>query len=150
MYKVTKSMVSIASVLMMTSIATSPAFGTTTEETLKKLESDWTEATLQKDYKTIESIVAEDWVGQFGSMKKASRQDFIAELKSGNQVFTKVTVGPMTVRVMGKVAVIQGSADEISQYKGKDTSGKSTFTDVYEKRNGHWVVVNTQISRVLD
>jgi len=127
-----------------------PTFSATTSETLKKLELDWTEASIQKNYPVIESIVAPDWVAQAGSMKTITRQDFIDILKSGDQVFTKVTLGPMTVRVMGNVAVIQGSADETSQFKGKDTGGKSTFTDVYEKRNGHWVVVNTQMSRVLE
>ncbi len=44
----------------------------------------------------------------------------------------------MKVRVFGNSAVVTGSETEKSSYQGKDTSGKSAWTDVWVMRNGKW------------
>jgi hypothetical protein len=53
-------------------------------------------------------------------------------------------IGPMDVKVLGNVAVVQGSDTEKSSYKGKDTSGKWIWMDVFVKRDGKWVAVRSQ------
>jgi len=37
-----------------------------------------------------------------------------------------------------------GSNEEKSAYKGKDTSGRYTWIDVFVKRNGRWQAVASQ------
>jgi hypothetical protein len=44
--------------------------------------------------------------------------------------------------------VVQGYDDETSSEKGKDTSGTYSWTDVFQKRNGHWVAVASQTTKV--
>jgi len=41
----------------------------------------------------------------------------------------------MKVRFFGDTAVLTGSDEEKSSYKGKDTSGRYTWTDVFVKRS---------------
>jgi hypothetical protein len=40
--------------------------------------------------------------------------------------------------------VVQGSDDEKSTHNGKDTSGTYTWTDVFQKRGGRWMVIASQ------
>jgi len=61
---------------------------------------------------------------------------------------TSIEVGPMEVKVLGTVAVVQGSDTEKSMFKGKDTSGKYVWMDVFAKRDGKWVAVRSQIAQI--
>ena len=54
----------------------------------------------------------------------------------------------MDVKVIGNVAVVQGSDTEKSSYKGTDTSGKWAWMDVFVKRDGKWLAVRSQLARV--
>ena len=43
---------------------------------------------------------------------------------------------------------MQGADTETSSDGGKDTSGVYTWTDVYQKRGGKWMVVASQVTPV--
>ena len=57
-------------------------------------------------------------------------------------------MGPMDVRVFGSIGVVQGSDTEKSSYKGKDTSGKYVWMDVFQKKNGKWQAVRSEVTKV--
>ncbi len=48
----------------------------------------------------------------------------------------------MKVRIFGNTALVSGTEIEKSQYKGKDSSGKYIWTDVFVLRNGRWQAVS--------
>jgi len=54
----------------------------------------------------------------------------------------------MKVRVFGNTAVVTGTDTEKSSYKGKDTSGKYVWTDVFVQRNGRWQAAASQSVKV--
>jgi ketosteroid isomerase-like protein len=131
-------------VLGITAPATSSAKDTAkAEKELLQLERDWTQASLKGDATALGKILGDDWVGQgpAGTMTKAQ---VLAELKSGDNKTDSITLGDMKVRVYGDTAVVTGSDDEKSSYKGKDTSGHYTWTDVFVKRKGYWEAVASQ------
>jgi ketosteroid isomerase-like protein len=131
-------------VLGITAPATSSAKDTAkAEKELLQLERDWTQASLKGDATALGKILGDDWVGQgpAGTMTKAQ---VLAELKSGDNKTDSITLGDMKARVYGDTAVVTGSDDEKSSYKGKDTSGHYTWTDVFVKRKGHWEAVASQ------
>ncbi len=113
------------------------------EEALMQTERDWTEASLKKDAAALDKILADDWVGQ-GPPGTVTKAEALADLKSGDNKLESITLGDMKVRVLGDTAVVTGSDDEKSSYKGKDTSGHYTWTDVFAKRNGRWQAVASQ------
>ncbi len=108
-----------------------------------QMERDWTEAALKKDVATLDKILADDWVGQ-GITGSATKAQALADLKSGDSKQDSVTLGEMKVRVFGNTAVVTGSDDEKTSYKGKDTSGHYTWTDVFVKLQGRWQAVASQ------
>ena len=113
------------------------------EQALTQMERDWTEASLKKDVATLDKILADDWVGQ-GPTGTAPKAEALADLKSGDNKLDSITLGDMKVRVFGDTAIVTGSDDEKSSYKGKDTSGHWIWTDVFVKRQGHWQAVASQ------
>jgi hypothetical protein len=54
----------------------------------------------------------------------------------------------MKVRVFGNTAVVTGSDTEKSTYKGKDSSGKYAWMDVFANRNGRWQAVASESTMV--
>jgi ketosteroid isomerase-like protein len=113
------------------------------EKELLQIERDWVKASATKDAAALGKILGDDWVmqGPLGTMKKA---EVLADLKSGDSKIESITLGDMSVRVFGDTAIVMGSNDEKSSYKGKDTSGRYTWVDVFVKRKGHWQAVASQ------
>lgn len=54
----------------------------------------------------------------------------------------------MRVRVVGTIGIVQGVSDEVTAVNGRDTSGKWTFTDVFEQRGTQWVAVASHTAEV--
>jgi hypothetical protein len=69
-------------------------------------------------------------------------------MKSGASTLSSFEFGPMNVKVLGNVAVCQGSDTEKSTTKGKDCSGKYVRMDVFVRRDGKWVAVRSQDAMV--
>jgi hypothetical protein len=123
--------------------AKTKAAGTSVEQTLMQIEHDWTNAALKKDSAALDKILADEWVGQ-GPTGTETKAQTLAELKSGDSKLDSQTLGDLKVRVFGNTAVVTGSDDEKSSYKGKDTSGHWIWTDVFVKRQGRWQAVASQ------
>ena len=113
------------------------------EQALRQMEHQWGVAVDKKDVAALDKILADDWVGVYpeGAFTKAQT---LADLKSGDIKVETVGTVDMKVRDFGEVAVVTGSEEDKSSYKGKDTSGHYTWTDVFVKRNGHWQAVASQ------
>ncbi len=127
--------------------AAAPAKAPSVSETVKQLEHDWTDAQKAGDADKLGQIIADDWVG-IGSSGKETKQSLLADLKSGANKLDSFEFGPMEVKVMGSVAVVQGSYTEKSTTNGKDSSGKWVWMDVFVKRDGKWVVVRSENTMV--
>ena len=114
------------------------------EQTVMQMERDWVQASLKKDTAVMEKILADDWAGIDFSGKTNTKAQSIADLKSGASDTQSIDLGDMKVRVYGNTAIVTGSDTEKSTYKGKDSSGKYVWTDVFVNRNGRWQAVASQ------
>jgi hypothetical protein len=119
-----------------------------TVEALKQMEKDWSAAQIARDIEKLRTILAEDWQGLGSDGAISSKKEFLNDVKSGASKLDSFEMGPMDVKVMGRVAVVQGSDVEKSSTKGKDTSGKWVWTDVFVDRDGKWVAVRSQSAMV--
>jgi len=118
------------------------------EQSLTQLERDWNQATLTKDYKALNRIIADEWTGIDYQGVTVTKAESIAELKSGESSNTSVELGEMKVKVYGNTAVVVGSDMEKSTYHGKDSSGRYAWMDVFVKRGGRWQAVASQSTRI--
>ena len=127
--------------------AAAPAAAATVDA-LKQLEKDWSAAQIARDVEKLRTILAEDWQGLGSDGTMSTKKDFLRDVKSGASKLDSFEMGPMDVKVMGRVAVVQGSDTEKSSTKGKDTSGKWVWMDVFVERDGRWVAVRSQSAMV--
>jgi ketosteroid isomerase-like protein len=118
------------------------------KDELVKLEAAWSKASVAKDAAEVSKIVAPDWAGQNAGGKLMTRDKMLADMKSGVDAATSMTNHDVHVRLIGDIAIVQGSDDEKSTHMGKDTSGTYTWTDVFQKRAGHWVAIASQSTPV--
>jgi hypothetical protein len=147
----------VVSILVTTSIlafgqAKKPA-AASIEQTLTQMERDWcstgmSKANVDKDAKTMDRILADDWVGLSSQGKTRTKAAAIADLTSGSETYQSIELGPMKVRVFGNTAIVTGSDTEKSTYNGKDSSGKYVWTDVFVERNGRWQAVASESTKV--
>jgi len=121
---------------------------TPVEQTLLQMERDWNQATLTRDYKALQRIMADDWTGIDFKGVTTTKSESIAELKAGESRNEAVELGEMTVRVYGTTAIVMGSDTEKSRYQGKDSSGRYAWMDVFVKRNGRWQAVASEATRI--
>jgi len=111
---------------------------------IQQLERDWASALAAGDLDKVAQIVADDWTGINNDGSKATKQGLLAAVKAGKDKAETIEVGPMEVKVLGSVAVVQGTDIEKSVVEGKDTSGKWVWMDVFVKRQGKWVAIRSQ------
>jgi ketosteroid isomerase-like protein len=124
------------------------AKGPSVSQAIKQLEQDWTDAMKAGDADKLGQIVADDWIGLTYEGGKETKQSLLAGVKSGKDKAESIENGPMNVKVLGSVAVVQGSDTEKSMTNGKDSSGKFVWMDVFVKRDGNWVAVRSESTMV--
>jgi ketosteroid isomerase-like protein len=117
------------------------------ERTLMQMERDWGQAQIKNDFATVEKILAKDWVGIDYDGQVVDRAQMLAHMKTGSSTLQSEELSDMKVRVFGSTAVVTGKDSEKSTDRGKDSSGKYVWTDVFVMRNGVWQVVASQSTK---
>lgn len=113
-----------------------------------QMERDWAAAMVARDTARIEGIVASDWSLTDPMGQHMTREQALADLRSGALRFESTVPTDLKVTVYGDTAVVKGHTIDKGTYKGMDVSGKYAFTDVFVKRDGAWRAVSTHVTRV--
>ena len=121
---------------------------TATETKIAGFEADLGQAMIHKDIATLSALVGDDWTIQDKSGSMGTKAGFINDIKSGKLVVTSFKLHDLHVRVLGNVAYVQAFDDEISSYEGRESSGTYNWLDVWVNRDGRWVSVATQLTKV--
>jgi len=122
--------------------------GSAASDELKQVENDWVDAVKTKNADKLGDILADGWVGIGWDGKTSDKAKDLAELKTPGNSLDSFDMGPMKVRIFGNTAIVTGSDTEKSSEKGKDTSGKYVWTDVFVKQGGKWRAVASQSTKV--
>lgn len=117
-----------------------------TAATLRQLERDWVSAMQAGDGERIGRILGDDWIEVSSDGRKVTKERLMAGLKSSQVKVESIELGPMDVKVLGDVAVVQGSHLEKSTTNGERTSVEVIWMDVLANRGGKWVVVRSLYS----
>jgi len=126
--------------------AEKPAKKMSVEAALKDNENRWEGAVGTHDMATVESMVADDFVGVSSKGKVSNRRGLLSEMKRDKDTYTSAKNEKLDVHMYGGgVAIVVGTARE----KGTDKDGKAfdrafRFTDTWLDRNGKWQCVASQ------
>jgi hypothetical protein len=143
-----KSLITAAAAFVFAVGAASAADMSSTQESLVKLETTWSQAMVDRNAAIVDGILAPSWTAQDTSGKPSNKRQLLDDLKSGKLRITSMANHDVHVRVYGALAIVQGADTEKSSYAGKDTSGEYTWMDVFMKHDGKWHAVASQNSHV--
>lgn len=116
------------------------------EASIKDNENRWAMAGAKHDMKTVEGMVADDFIGINSKGKTQNRRSLLGEMKNDKDTYASTKNEKMDVHMYGKgVAVVVGTYRE----KGTGKDGKAfdrsyRFTDTWVERNGQWKCVASQ------
>jgi ketosteroid isomerase-like protein len=95
----------------------------------------------------LDGVLADGYV-ESEQGKTTTKAQMIAAFKAGIYKVESEEFGDMRVVVFGDHAVVNGIAASKQTLRGKDSSGKFRFTDVFEKRDGRWCAVTTYLVKI--
>ncbi len=117
------------------------------EKALMQIEQEWAKADMKADVEALDKILASGWVdNEDGTMTPKAQS--IAKLKGGIRKVESASVSDIRIFVVGDTATVHGLWTESSTERGKDTSAKYRFTDVFVKRDGRWQAVTSHTTKV--
>jgi len=117
------------------------------QQILKTLEQRG-EAQIQRDFPTLERIMADECIYTHASSQTQSKAEFLADLKSGKRIYKALKNTDLHVMVYGGTAVLTGRSDISAVNDGKDVEVATKFLEVYQKRDGRWQMVAHQSTRL--
>lgn len=121
-------------------------FGQGIDQQLKKLENDWAQAEVKKDFAGLDRIMADEYTFTDPDGKIFGKAQTIASFKTDANVLTSEVVSELTVQIYGDAAVVTGLTKET--IKGKDRGDTYRFTDTWVKRGSAWQCVAGHSSRL--
>lgn len=129
--------------------ATAAAAPKAAEPAVRELENKWLNALQRHDTATVQTLVAENYIGVTATGKFVNKSGLLAEIKKDKNNYESGTNTRMEVRVHGDTAVIVGTTKQT----GKDVAGKPfvysyRWTDTWVQRNGQWLCVASQSIQV--
>lgn len=116
---------------------------------LLAMEHEWGPAMVKRDFAALDRIMAPDWVLTAPDGTVQTRDQALADLRSGALKFESMVPSQVEVRLFGDTAIVTGFTDDRGTYKGEDVSGRYRFTDVFVNRNGKWQAVSTHVTPVM-
>ena len=118
------------------------------QEILIQLERDWVAALARNDVQFVESVLAEEFVATYGDGTRGDRKRELELVANFNQQVDKWTVDEFIVKVYRDTAVVWFTQRLVGPIQGKPTEIVTRYMDVFVNRDGRWLCVGSQSTRV--
>ncbi len=119
------------------------------ENQILKLFEDGDRALIAADIAELSRIFADDYVQYDETGKPSTKQEVLANLKSGAiRYIAMVSTGRRIGLPTKDVAIVHGSEDDEVEQGGKRFHARYVYMDIVVKRNGRWQIVASQLARL--
>jgi ketosteroid isomerase-like protein len=116
---------------------------------IDRLEEMWRNAMLKADATALDSLLSDDYMAITPNGTLLSKEQTLANLRSGATRFTAIEVSDRKVRFYGKTALLTSRAEVSGTNAGEDISGSIRYTHVYARdKQGAWKIVNFEASHI--
>ncbi|HVU45748.1 MAG TPA: nuclear transport factor 2 family protein [Terracidiphilus sp.] len=131
--------------------ATPPITSTqaTTVAQFQKIEDTWSDSVNKRDQYGLELVLSPLLVDVSASGDVTTRNQQVAQLITGDDKTVYLTQKVITVRMLGDVAVANGTYSLQHKVDGKPVDEKGVFTHVFQQVRGGWLCVNSQRTALL-
>ena len=118
------------------------------QEVLIRLERSWNEAFYRKDLDFIKNILANDFIATYDDGNRGDKATELALAAEFNQQVESAVQDDFTVKIFGNTAVVFFTLKLVGIKQGQRSELALSYTDVWVLRDGSWLCVSTQSTRV--
>ncbi|WP_420237821.1 nuclear transport factor 2 family protein [Telmatobacter bradus] len=113
-------------------------------EQFQKIENTWSKAVNEHDQYSLELVLSPLFVDVSASGDITTRNQQLAQVIVGEDKTLSLAQRVVTVRMLGDIAVANGTYTLHHKMGNAQVDEKGIFTHVYERLRGGWVCVNSQ------
>jgi len=118
---------------------------------IDQLEQTWRDAMIHRNAAAMESLLADDYVAITANGTLQSKDQTLANLRTGNLHFISIEFSDRKVRFYGQTALVTSRAEISGSNGDAEVSGSYRYTRVYVKdEHGAWKIVSFEASRIRD
>jgi ankyrin repeat protein len=128
--------------------ASSPPVDSVSKREIMEIEREGREASLRNDVAFFERTMAPDYFGIGPNGDRVTKDEAIAERKSGGLRWDAIDASEEDVRLLGAVAIASGIWKVKGNLDGRDISGAVRYTRIWQKIHGKLILVHNQITSV--
>jgi ketosteroid isomerase-like protein len=110
----------------------------------QKIEDSWSNAINRRDQYGLELVLSPLFVDVSASGDVTTRNQQVAQTITGDDKTLYLTQKVITVRMLGDIAVTNGTYDLHHKVNSAQVDEKGVFTHVFERVRGGWVCINSQ------
>lgn len=110
----------------------------------QKIEDSWDSAVNTRDQYSLELVLSPLYVGISAAGDVVTRNQEIADLISSQDKTLHLEQKVVTVRVLGDVAVVNGTYALHHKAGSGEADDRGVFTHVFERQHNTWACVNSQ------
>jgi ketosteroid isomerase-like protein len=125
------------------------ALGSPAETELKALEQQWSDAYVKGDTAALKTIEADDCITVEPDGTLITKAQDIKSVGDKTFVVKTATLSDLKVRMLGdNHGCVTGVTKLTGTDEGKDISGDYRFMDIFEKKDGKWQAVASQVTKI--
>ena len=119
------------------------------EAELKAIEQQWSDAYVKADTAFLKTVEAEDWMFVDSDGGLNTKAQDIKDVADKTFVCKSASMSDVKVKTMGdNSAYATGIVKMAGTYKGKDFSSEFRAVDIFEKKDGKWQGVYSQVTKI--
>jgi len=111
---------------------------------LQKVEDSWSSALNQRDQYGLELVLSPLFVNVSATGEVTTRNQQVAGLLNESDKTAATDMHVVTVRMLGDVAVANGTYSFTHKGASGQMEEKGVFTHVFQRQHGNWVCLNAQ------
>ena len=113
---------------------------------VKQIEYEWGVAFEQRDFTTLDRLMADEYILTDPLGHVRSKAETLAALAANEVQFESTSSDDVNVRIHGDTAVVTGRSTFRGCYKGWSMAGQYQYTDVLVRRDGTWQAISSHIT----
>jgi len=121
---------------------------TTTDDTevaqFQKIEDKWADSVNRRDQYALELVLSPLFVDVSASGDVTTRNQQLAEVITGEDKTLSLSQKVITVRMLGDIAVANGTYTLRHKVNSAEMDEKGVFTHVFQRVRGGWLCINSQ------
>ena len=121
-----------------------------TARALMKQESRWVRAVLRHDVRTMDKLLAYDYVGVSSGGDVKNKAQTMADFRSAPVRFLEIKLDDFNLRVEGDSYVVSGRAKVKARVGDQVLFQQFRYAKIYVKRRGRWQVIEMHMTHVTE